>query len=217
MYSMVNKLYSAVEFYQPVEYLDDLIHNQGVDERTLGGVGFTPLRLAQILNRREQFTFLSNTPNAPINVKDCRGCTPLWHAADNEDYMFVKVLLRAGCNPFTQDRRGRTSRRLLENRKDGIVSREAPDCINMLRFVEDHVMELISAEQTNRAANTLQLMMMSRHERGTESPLRMLPNEILELISEESARRTFQDIEHIRNDTMSVFVKKVMIVYDSTR
>ena len=87
----------------------------------------------------------------------------------------------------------------------------------MLRLVEDSVMELISAEQTNRAANTLQLMMMSRHERSTESPLRMLPNEILELISEESARRTFQDIEHIRNDTMSVFVKKVMIVYDSTR
>ena len=212
---MENELHIAVRFGRSVEVLDNLIRNQGYNESTWDATGFTPLRLAQILHRHEQFVFLSNTPNAPINAIDRWGCTPLWHTADDEYLIFLGILLRAGCNPFKTDNQRRTARRLLENRLPVIQSTEASRCVHMLRFVEDRVVELITYDHTTRAADMMDLMMMSRHERSAESLLRVLPDDVLELISGESTHRTLQEIEHMGNDTISVFVKRAMVMYDA--
>ena len=100
-------LYRAVEDHEPLGNIKKLtlVRNQIT---VCLAEELTPLMLAMMTHQVDIYMYLASLKNAPVNVKNIIGHTPLWFAVYNHNTYLTEALLRNGANPFIKDDLSRT-------------------------------------------------------------------------------------------------------------
>ena len=212
-----NALYRAVCEQKPVAHLQKLI-DQGADESACCGYAKeTPLIRSMFYSYpvHDLTSFLQQTPNAPVDVGDRNGRTPLhclvkyvrWSHLDYE-MVYLEQLLRNGANPFRTDRYGYTTREHfmdIAGKMDDPTKANA--VANRLKMVEDCLVEAINHPR-------LIAVMMSIQERlGADSPLSEIDPDILRMIMEhpKGVLVTPDDIGEMETEEVRGYVREIMI------
>ena len=117
-----NELFRAVCEHKPVANLQKLIDEWADESACCTYSKATPLIRSMFFCGpvHELTSFLQQTPNAPVDVGDRHGMTPLhclvnyvrWTPFEYE-MVYLEQLLRNGANPFRRDENGHTARELL--------------------------------------------------------------------------------------------------------
>ena len=212
-----NALYRAVCEEKPVAYIKKLI-DEGADESARCSYGRkTPLLRSMSYHgpMHELTSFLQQTPNAPVDVGDRHGMTPLhclvnyvrWTPFEYE-MVYLEQLLRNGANPFRLNEYGYTAREhfmyLATIMKDPTKANAVAD---RLKVVEDSLVEAINHPR-------LIAVMMSIQERlGAGSPLSEINPDILRMIVDFStgALMTPDDIGVMETEEVRGYVREIMI------
>ena len=196
-------LFEAVMFRKPVAYLQKLI-DEGADESARCADGMTPLMCSIIGHRQhDTFFFLTGTRNAPLDVGDNDGETPLMSLMVDNGIEYIEQLLKNGANPFIKDKYGKTAR-------EHYLYNGSPTwkpIINLLRTVEDCLLEDINRSR-------LMAVMMAIQKRvGADSPLSVLDEDTLLMIVKNSTGvlMTPDDIGRMKNGEIRDYVKAIMI------
>lgn len=218
------QFYRAVVEHRPVEYLQELI-DSGADESVRCDM-FKETALLRSMYYRNSghpiISFLQQTPNAPVDVGDHHGTTPLhklvsimiWSPGEYE-MVYLEQLLRNGANPFRRDIEGYTPRRRFE---ETAAKMKDPDkafaiaVIDRLNIVEDCLVEAINHPRL------IAVMMAVQKRLGADSPLSEIDPDILRMIIEHStgALMTPYDIGVMETGQVRDHVKAVMIKLDRT-
>ena len=228
-------LFRAVVQRKPVAIIQKLI-DEGADESVRCGYGKdTPLLYSLQSSYPVHLSgssiypdssvhwlmsFLQQTSNAPVDVGDRDGITPLhslvdmmirsqWNHTNDQsvDYemVYLEQLLQNGANPFRRDKYGYTPRDLF---METAVKLKAPTKanakINCLKMVEDCLVEDINHPRL------MAVMMATQKRVGADSPLSELDPDILRMIVEMGALMTPDDIGEMRTEEVRVYVKAIM-------
>jgi len=217
------QLYRAVVDNRPVAKLQNLI-DEGADENVRCDYNMeTPLLRSMYYRNSGNpiILFLQQTPNAPVDVGDHHGTTPLhklvsimiW--APGDEMVYLEQLLRKGANPFRRDNEGYTPRDRFEETAAQMkhpVKAFAIAVIDRLKIVEDSLVEAINHPRS-------MAVMMAVHKRlGTDSSLSELDPDILRMIIEHSmgALMTPYDIGEMQIGEVKENVQAVMAKLDET-
>ena len=188
------ELYRAVVDNKPIAYLRELI-DEGADESVGSDFAKETALLCSVSNFNQppdNVSFLIQTPNAPVNVGNRHGTTPLhrighmiisrWymsHVTENGGSVisYVEQLLSKDANPFIKDEDGYTPRDLFmqATAKMGDPT-EAHAIINRLKMAEDGLVTDINNQRL------MAVMLATQARIGTDSPISELDPEILRMI-----------------------------------
>jgi len=198
-------LYQAVVDRKPVAYLQKLI-DELADESARCDDGITPLMRLMYDNylQRDTFFFLSGTRNAPLDVGDNNGETPLMTLIFvGYDMEFLEQLLKNGANPFIKNKHGQTAR---EKYQQG-GSRKVQDIIHRLKTVEDGLLEEINHERLTAVMRGVQQRI------SAGSPLSILDEDTIRMIVGDFTEFsiTSDDIGKMKNGEARDYVKATMI------
>ena len=188
------QFYQAVVENKPIAYLQELI-DEGADESVR--CEFTKetallCSVSMFSQSPDVVSFLIQTPNAPVNVGNRHGTTPLhrighmiisrWymsHLTENggSAMVYVEQLLSKDANPFIKDEDGYTPRDLFIQAIERMNNpTEAYAIINRLKMAEDGLFQDINNQR-------LMAIMMSKQRRlGADSQLCQIEPEILRMI-----------------------------------
>jgi len=186
------EFYQAVVESKPIAYIQKLI-DEGADESVrCECTKQTALFCSIFFRHPDVVSFLIQTPNAPVNVVDRYGTTPLHrigHMIRSPSWMsrltekggcvmvYVEQLLSKDANPFIKDEDGYTPRDLFIQ----AIARmsdptDAYAIINRLKMAEDGLFQDINNQR-------LMAVMMSKQKRiGADSQLSQIEPEILSMI-----------------------------------
>ena len=214
-------LFQAVVDRKPVKYLQKLI-DEGADESVCcGWEMMTPLLRSMCDNYPVQDTilFLIQTRNAPVNVGDKFGDTPL-SSLISVDYemVYLEQLLQNGANPFIIKKYGTTARIELEQKPEWCKSPKIHAIINRLKMVEDCLIEDIN--HTIVVDDSMAVMMGVHKRLGAESSLSELDPDVLRMVikhyMEKRIPTTPDDVAQMENGKVSGYVKSIMAKLDET-
>jgi len=190
------ELYRAVVDNKPIAYLRELI-DEGADESVGSDFAKETALLCSVSNFNQppdNVSFLIQTPNAPVNVGNDHGKTPLhrlgymiisrWymsHVTENGGSVisYVEQLLSKDANPFIKDEDGYTPRDLFIQaiaRMDDPT--EAIAIIDRLKMAEDGLFQKINNQRM------MAFMMGKQRRLGADSQLSRIEPEILRMIME---------------------------------
>jgi hypothetical protein len=188
------EFYQAVVEKKPIAYLQELI-DEGADESVRCEFAKETALLCSVSmfsQSPDVVSFLIQTPNAPVNVGNHNGTTPLHrigHMIRSPWYMnrltekggsvmvYVEQLLSKDANPFIKDEDGYTPRDLfIEAIARMSDPTDAHAIINRLKMAEDGLFQDINNQR-------LMAVMMSKQKRiGADSQLSQIEPEILRMI-----------------------------------
>jgi hypothetical protein len=186
------EFYQAVVESKPIAYLQKLI-DEGADESVRCECAKqTALFCSIYIQSPDVVSFLIQTPNAPVNVCNRYGATPLhklgqligwpsWMSrltkGGGSVMVLVEQLLSNGANPFIKDEDGYTPRDLfMEAAAKMRDPTKVHAIINRLKMAQDGLVEDINNQR-------VLAVMMATHERiGDDSPLSELDPDILRMI-----------------------------------
>ena len=191
------ELYQAIvegSHVRPIAYLQKLI-DEGADESVRCEFAKETALLCSVSifsQSPDVVSFLIQTPNAPVNVGNHNGTTPLhrighmiisrWymsHLTENGGSVisYVEQLLSKDANPFTKDEDGYTPRDLfiqaIERMNDPT---EAYAIINRLKIAEDGLFQELNNQRS------MAFMMGKQRRLGADSQLCQIEPEILRMI-----------------------------------